>query len=62
MRWEGNIARMDGTRSVHQLLVGKPEERRPQGLRRCGWDDKIKRNLWEIGIDGDLILLAQDRD
>jgi hypothetical protein len=43
-------------------LVGKPKGRRPQGRPRCRWEDNIKMDLKEIGIDGVIwIQLAQDR-
>ncbi|KDR09738.1 hypothetical protein L798_00248 [Zootermopsis nevadensis] len=61
MRWTGHVARMDGTRSVHRVLVGKPEGKRPLGRPRRRWEDNLRRDLWEIGVEGDWILLAQDR-
>jgi hypothetical protein len=43
-------------------LVGRPEGRRPLGRPRHTWEDNIKINLGEIGIDGaNWIWLAQDR-
>jgi hypothetical protein len=33
-------------------LVGKPEGKRPLGRPRHRWEDNIKMNLREIGIDG----------
>ncbi|KDR20390.1 hypothetical protein L798_04924, partial [Zootermopsis nevadensis] len=56
MRWTGHVARMDGTRGVHQVLVGKPE-----GRPRLRWEDNVRQDLWEIGVEGDWILLAQDK-
>jgi hypothetical protein len=42
--------------------VGKPEGKRPLGILRRGWVDKIKRDLREIKWDGmDWIDVAQDR-
>jgi hypothetical protein len=44
------------------LQVGRPEGKRPQGRTRCRWEDNIKMDLREIGIDGvNRIQLAQDR-
>jgi hypothetical protein len=52
--WEG--------RGVYWILVGRPESRRPLGRPRCRWEDNIKMDLREIGIDGaNWIQLAQDR-
>jgi hypothetical protein len=43
-------------------LVGRPEGKRPRGRPRRRWEDNIKLDLREIGIDGaDWIQLAQDR-
>jgi hypothetical protein len=33
-------------------LVGKPEGKRPLGRPRRRWEDNIKLDLREIGIDG----------
>ncbi|KDR09864.1 Putative uncharacterized transposon-derived protein F52C9.6, partial [Zootermopsis nevadensis] len=42
-----------------ELLLTQPEGKRPLGRRR--WEDNLRRDLWEIGVEGDWILLAQDR-
>jgi hypothetical protein len=43
-------------------LVGRPEGERPLGIPRCRWEDNIKMDLRDIGIDGvNWIRLAQDR-
>jgi hypothetical protein len=43
-------------------LVGKPEGKRPLGRPRRWWEDSIKMDLREIGIDeANWIQLAQDR-
>jgi hypothetical protein len=43
-------------------LVGRPDGKRPLGRPRCRWEDNIKMDLREIGIDGlNQIWLAQDR-
>jgi hypothetical protein len=43
-------------------LVGRPEGKRPLGRPKRRWDDNIKMDLREIGIDGEnWIQLAQDR-
>jgi hypothetical protein len=62
MRWAGHVARMGEGRGVYRVLVGKPEGNRPLGRPRRRWEDNIKMDLREIGIDGaNWILLAQDR-
>jgi hypothetical protein len=42
--WEG--------RTVYRVLVLRPEGKRPLGRPRRRWEDNIKMNLREIGIDG----------
>ena len=56
------MARMEERRSVHRVLVGKPEGKRPLGRPRHGWEDNIKTDL-EVGRGcGDWMELAQDRN
>jgi hypothetical protein len=44
-----------------QVLVERPEGKRPLEIRRRKWEDNIKMGLREIGIDGtNCIRLAQD--
>jgi hypothetical protein len=62
MRWAGHVARMEEGRGVYRVLVGRPESKRPLGRRRGRWEDNIKMDLKESGIDGtNWIQLAQDR-
>ena len=57
------MARMEEGRSVHKVLVGKPEGKRPLGRPRRRWEDNIKMDLEEEGRGcGDWMELAQDRD
>jgi hypothetical protein len=50
-----------GERCLHDL-VGKPEGERPLRRPRYRWEDNIKLDLREIGINGaNWIWLAQDR-
>jgi hypothetical protein len=47
---------------VYRVLVGRPEGKRPLGRPRRRWEENIKLDLREIGIDGaNWIQLAQDR-
>jgi hypothetical protein len=56
------VARIGKGRSFYKLLVGRPEGKRPLGRHRCRWEDNIKMDLIEIGIDGaNWIQPAQDR-
>jgi hypothetical protein len=48
---------------AYNILVRRPEGRRPLGRPRRRWEDNNKMALWEIGFgDVDLIHWAQDRD
>jgi hypothetical protein len=49
-------------RGVYRVLVGRPEGKSPPGRPSHRWEDNIKMDLREIGIDGaNWIQLAQDR-
>jgi hypothetical protein len=49
-------------RGVYRVLVGRPECERPLGRPRHRWEDNIKVERREIGMDGaNWIRLAQDR-
>jgi hypothetical protein len=62
MRWVGHVARMGEGRGVYRFLIGRPESKRPLRRPRSRWEDNIKMDLREIGIDGaNWIQLAQDR-
>jgi hypothetical protein len=62
MRWAGHVARMGEGRGAYRVLVGRPKDKRPLGRPRCRWEDNIKMDLGEIGIDGvNWFQLAQDR-
>jgi hypothetical protein len=58
------VARIGEERKVYQVLVGKPEGKRPLGRPRRRWEDGIRMDLKErLGGGGvDWIRLAQDRD
>jgi hypothetical protein len=63
IRWAGHVVRMGEMRGAYNILVGKPEGRRPLGRSRRGWEDNIKMDLREIGFGNvDWIHLTQDRD
>jgi hypothetical protein len=62
MRWAGHVARMGKGRGVYRVLVGRPEGKRSLGRPRRRWEDNIKMDLREIGIDGaNWIRLAEDK-
>jgi ribosome biogenesis protein Nip4 len=50
-------------RGAYNILVERPEGRRPLGRPRRRWEDNIKMYLREIGFGAvDWIHLVQDRD
>jgi hypothetical protein len=49
-------------RGIYRVLFGRPEFKRPLVRTKRRWEDNIKMDLREIGIDGaNWIQLAQDR-
>jgi hypothetical protein len=62
LRWVEHVAHMGEGRGVYRVLVGKPKGKRPLGRPRNKWEDNIKLDLRETGIDGaNWIRLAHDR-
>ena len=63
VRQAGHAACMGERRGADNVLVGKPEGRRPFGRPRLRWECNIKMYLQEVGCGGvDWIDLTQDRD
>ena len=59
LRWAGHVARMEEGRSAFKLLTGK----RPLGRPRRRWQDNIRMDLEEIGINaGNWLDSAQNRN
>jgi hypothetical protein len=50
MRWAGHVACMGDVRGAYNILVGRPEGRRPLGRPRHRWEDNIKIDIREIGF------------
>jgi hypothetical protein len=44
---------MEKGRGVYRFLVRKPKGKRPLGRPRHRWEDNIKIDLRETGIDGE---------
>jgi hypothetical protein len=62
MRWAGHVAHMGEGRGVYRILVGRPKGYRSLRRPRCRWEDNIKMDVGETGIDGaNWIQLAQER-
>ena len=51
LRWAGNISRMEEGRSSFKVLTDKPTGKRPLGRPRHRWEDNIKMDFKEIGIN-----------
>ena len=63
LRWAGHIARTEEGRSAFKILTGIPTGKRPLGRPRRRWEDNIRMDLKEIGIDTrNWVDSAQDRD
>ena len=62
LRWAGHVARMEEGRSPFKILSGKPPGNRPLGRSRHRWENNIRIDLKEIGINTrDWVDLARDR-
>ena len=48
---EGHVARMEGSRRAFKVLTGKYIGKRPLGRPRPRWEDNIRMNLKETGIN-----------
>ena len=63
LRWADHVARMEEDRSAFKILTGTPARKRRLGRPRCIWEDNIRMDLKEIGINTrNLVDSAQNRD
>ena len=63
LRWTGHVTRMEEDRSAFGILTGQPTEKRPLGRPKRRWEDNIRMDLEDIGINaGNWVDSAQDRD
>jgi hypothetical protein len=63
MKWAGQTACMRKPRNVYKILVAKPEGKRAFIRHRHRWEDNIKMDLREIGLEGvKWVHMVQDRD
>ena len=51
LRWAGHEAKMEEGTSASKILSGKSTGKRPSGRPRLRWDDNIRMDLKEIGIN-----------
>ena len=63
LRLAGDVARLVEGRSTFKILTGKPTGKRPLGKPRHRWEDNIRMDLEEKGINaGNWVDSAQDRN
>ena len=54
---------MEEGRSALKISIGKPTRKRQLGRRRRRWEDNVRMDLEEIGINaGNWVDSAQDKD
>jgi hypothetical protein len=54
---------MEEGRNAFKILMGKPKGKRPIGRPRSRWEDSIRINLKEMGINmRNWVNLAKDKD
>ena len=51
MRWGGHVARMEEGKSSFKILTGTPIGKGPLRRPRRRWEDNIRMDLKEIGIN-----------
>ena len=51
LRWVGHVTRMEEGRSAFKILTSKPTGKRPLGRPRHRWEDNIRMDIEEIGIN-----------
>jgi len=58
-----HLARIEEGRSAFKILTGNPTGRRPMGRPRRRWEDNIRMDFEEIGINaGNWVHSVQDRN
>ena len=63
LRWAGHVARMEEGRSAFKILTGNPTGKRPLGRPMRRWEDNIRMDREEIGINAEnWVDSAQDRN
>ena len=63
LRWASHVVRMEEDRSAFKILTSKPIGKGPLGRPRLRWEDSIRMDLEEIGINTrNWVDSAQDRD
>jgi hypothetical protein len=56
MRWAGHVVCMEEMRNAYNILVGKPEVKRPLGRSKRRREDNIRMDLrWKVGTSDTLL-------
>ena len=50
-RWADHVAKMEESRSAFEILTGKPTVKKYLGNPKRRWEDIIKMDLKEMGIN-----------
>ena len=58
----GHLARMEEGISAFKILTGKPTGKIPLGRPGSIWEENIRMDLEEIGINANWVGSAKDRD
>ena len=51
LSWAGHVVRMEKGRGAFKMLTGTPTGKVSLGRPRCRWEDNIRMDLKEIGIN-----------
>ena len=62
LRWVGYVAKMEEGRSAFKIITGKLTGKRPLGRTRCRWEDNLRMDLEEKGVNAGNWVSAQERD
>ena len=63
LRWAGHVAKIEEGRSAFKILTDTPTGKIPIGRPKRGWEDTIRMDLKEIGINvGYWVDSVQDKD
>jgi hypothetical protein len=63
LTWAGHVARMEEGRSAFKILTNKNTGKRPLRRPRRRWEDNIRMDLEDIGINaGNWVDSVQGRD
>ena len=52
---------MEEGRSAFKILTGKPTGKRPLGRPRRRWEDNIRMDLEEAGVNREIALILQEK-